>query len=297
MNEHLKNILDLLGVSSAIAIFVNAIPVTAGILTVIWAWYRIKEIRLAIQVRKAELKNLQGEVTLATSGSYDWKLNRSQVITAALRKLAVLPSGGTASTAQLSDGADALNAILKAFHADGMPLWVMTSTTFTVTSGTASYTIGIGSTVNTVAPLKVVQALRTTTGNPAVPLNIYNQYDFNLQPNANSSGIPVNLYYQPLAATGTIRLWPTPNDSTTTITMYYQRPFQDMDAAADDLDFPNYWTQAIIYNLAWALAPEFGTPPTDRSILMKEAQYWKSEALNYGTEEGAIFLQPNTQGM
>jgi hypothetical protein len=230
---------------------------------------------------------------MATSGSYDWKLNRSQVITAALRKLAVLPSGGSPSTAQLSDGGDALNAILKAFHADGMPLWVMTSKSFTVTSGTSSYTIGISQTINAPQPLKVVQATRTLTGQSAVPMDIYNQYDFNQLPNLSTvTGTPVNLYYQPLMDTGTIKLWPVPNDSTTSITVYYQRPFQDMDVAADDLDFPNYWTQAIIYNLAWALAPEFGVPPTDRNILAQEAKFWKDEALSYGTEEGSLFFQP-----
>jgi hypothetical protein len=231
---------------------------------------------------------------VATSGSYDWKLNRDQVTTAALRKLAVLPSGGTASSAQLADGASALNAILKAFHADGMPLWVMTSKTFTVTSGTSSYTIGVSQTVNAPQPLKIVQATRTLSGQSAVPMDVYNQYDFNQLPNLSTvTGTPVNLYYQPLVDTGTIKLWPTPDNSTTTITVYYQRPFQDLDAASDDLDFPNYWTQALIYNLAWSLAPEYGVPPTDRNILAQEAKVWKDQALSFGTEEGSLFFQPN----
>jgi hypothetical protein len=233
---------------------------------------------------------------MSTSGSYDWKLNRNQVITAALRKLAVLPSGGTASTAQINDGVDSLNAILKAFHADGMPLWVITSKTFTVTSGTNTYTIGISQTVNAPQPLKLIQAFYTPSGSSSVPMNIYTGYDYHVLPDSGANGLPVNIYYQPLMDTGTIKLWPTPNDSTTTVTVYYQRPFQDMDNSTDDLDFPNYWTQAIIYNLAWALAPEYGIPPTDRSILMKEAVYWKEYALSFGTEEGGLFLQPDWNG-
>jgi hypothetical protein len=116
---------------------------------------------------------------MAMSGSYDWVLTRDQVITGALRKLAVLPSGGTPSTAQVNDAAESLNAIVKAFHADGMPLWAITSTTFTVTSGTSSYTIGPSLTINVAgAPLKVVQARRTASGQADIPLNIYNRYDF-----------------------------------------------------------------------------------------------------------------------
>jgi hypothetical protein len=106
------------------------------------------------------------------------------------------------------------------------------------------------------------------------------------------------LYYQPVLTTGVasgiIQLWPIPDDSTTTITIDYQRPYQDLDAASNNFDFPAYWMQALIYTLAWSLSPEYGIPPTDRSIMMKEAQYWKSEALSYGTEEGSMFFMPNT---
>lgn len=237
---------------------------------------------------------------MATSGSYDWKLNRDQIITAALRKLAVLGSGGTASSAQLSDGVDALNAILKAFHADGMPLWAITSTSFNTVDGTDTYTVGISQTINTVPPLKIIQAFRTPSGQAQVPLNIYTRYDFNILPTSSSTtGMPVALYYQntgDATQRGTIKLWPTPDDSTTSITIHYQRPFTDMDNTTDDLDFPNYWTQAIIYSLAWALSPEYGIPPTDRNILAQEAKYWKDQALGYGTEEGSYYFQPDSQG-
>lgn len=232
---------------------------------------------------------------MATSGDTTWSLNRDQVITGALRKLAVLPSGGTPSAAQVTDASEALNALIKAFHADGMPVWKITSTTFNCVDGTSSYTIApSGATITAVQPLKVIQALSTVSGASAVPMNVYNRYDFQELPNLSTiEGEPVNLYYQPLRISGVIKLWPTPDNSTTTITIHYQAPFEDMDAAGDDLDFPAYWTQALIYNLAWTLAPEYGIPPTDRSILQKEAMYWKGEALSYGTEEGSLFLMPD----
>lgn len=231
---------------------------------------------------------------MATSNSTDWTLNRDQAITAALRKLAVLPSGGTPSAAQISDCSDSLNAIIKAFQADGMPLWKINSQSFTVTSGTSSYTVGPSQTVNCPKPLKILQATWTPTGGTNSPLNIYNRYDFNDLPQGSTyTGDPVNLYYQPLRTSGTIRLWPTPNNSTTSITFHYQSMYEDMDAAANDFDFPSEWMMAIIYNLAWAMAPEYGIPPTDRSILQKEAEYWHQYALTLGAEEGSIFFQPD----
>jgi len=236
---------------------------------------------------------------MATSNSYDWTLTRSEVISGALRKLGVLASGTAPSTDQTNDAASALNALIKAFHADGMPVWAIVNTNFTVTNGTASYTIGPTLTISTAAaPLKVLQATRTLVGESAVPLNLIDRYDYNLLPNT-ASGIPVSLYYQPTISdgvgTGVIKLWPTPNDSTTVITLNYQRPFSDVDSANDNLDFPSYWMQALIYNLAWSLAPEYGTPPNDRTLIQKEAIYWKDQALSYGTEEGSIYLEPARQ--
>lgn len=230
---------------------------------------------------------------MATSGNTDWSLNRNQVITGALRKLGVLPSGGTASSAQISDAADALNAIVKAFQADGMPVWKISSTTFTVTDGTSIYTVGPSQTVNTTGkPLRVIQAFYTPEDGNNTPMNVYNRYDFNMLPNT-AEGTPVNLYYQPLRTTGEIKLWPTPNDSTTEITIHYQAMYEDMDSSSDDFDFPSDWIQALIYNLAWSLSPEYGIPPTDRGLIMKEAEYWHNYALSAGTEEGSLFIQPD----
>ena len=234
---------------------------------------------------------------MPTSGSTDWTLNRDQVIKAALRKLAVLPSGGSPSTAQTNDATDALNSIVKTLQADGMPVWKITSKTFTVTSGTSSYNIGPSLTINGPTPLKVIQAFYTLSGGNNTPMNVYNRYDFNLLPTNNNSGTPVNLYYQPLAdTTGVIKVWPTPSDSTTTITIHYQSPYEDMDSASDAFDFPSYWIQPLTYLLAWSLAPEYGIPPKDRDEIKEEAKYWKDYALSFGTEEGSMFLQPNRQG-
>lgn len=231
---------------------------------------------------------------MATSGSTDWTLNRNQVITGALRKLAVLSSGGTPTSAQITDAAETVNALVKILQAKGMPLWRITSKDFTTTSGTSSYTIGVSQTVNAPKPIRVHQAFRTMSSGVNTPLMVENRYDFmNLPVSTSITGTPVTLYYQPLRTTGTIKLWPIPDDSTTTITMHYQTPFEDMDGAFDDFDFPSEWILPLIYLTAWTLCPEYGIPTMDRLQLEKEAKYWQDEALSGMTEEGSIFFQPD----
>jgi len=232
---------------------------------------------------------------MSTSGTTTWSLNRDEVINAALRKLAVLSGGSTPETFEVTAAAQALNAMIKGFHADGMPVWAIKNYTFT-TTGATQYTIGNGQTLNTPAPLKVLQAYFIQGTGNNVPMNVYNKYDFNLLPVNNTSGPPVNLYYQPLPETGIISVWPTSSSPTVTITIFYQRPFEDMNSASNDFDFPPYWTEALIYGLAWRLAPEYGIPINDRNQMASEAKYFHEQALSFGTEEGSLFLQPDWTG-
>jgi len=234
---------------------------------------------------------------MSLSGSTSWSLQAQDVIQAALRKLGVLSGGATPETYQLTNGMQALNAMIKGFYADGMPVWAIQTYTFTVQSGVAQYLIGPGQTFNTDMPLKVLQAWRNQQGNLSnIPMNIYTNYNYDLLPLALSSGTPVNLYYQPFETYGAINLWPKPNDSVTTVSIRYQVPFEDMVNYTDNFDFPSYWTEAIIYGLAQRLAPEYGLPLMDRQALSQEAEKHHQNALSFGVEEGSFFFQPDFVG-
>jgi len=61
---------------------------------------------------------------MATSGTLTFRVNRSELINAALRITGVLdPEVGTASSNQLSFGGQALNLMLKSWEAYGLQLW------------------------------------------------------------------------------------------------------------------------------------------------------------------------------
>ena len=234
---------------------------------------------------------------MATSGDTTWQLNRDQIIAAALRKVG-FAEGETPNANQTSYAVDALNALITSWRADGMPVWAMKTFSFSVTAGVQNYEIGVGQTINTPMPMKLTQAIRvTTSGGNRVPLNIYTQYDFNLLSNFSSTtGTPVQVYYQPKATSGTLRLWPIPDAtfaSGNTIEITYQRPFEEFDAATNDPDFPSYWTRAMIFGLAAELSSEYGLPLQDRAYLEKKALDLKTEALGFGTEEGSIRFQPD----
>jgi len=234
---------------------------------------------------------------MSTSGVSSWTLQRDAIINSALRKLGVLADGVVASANQITTGAEALNSMLKLMETKGMPIWKIIDYNFTTVANQNTYNIGNGLALNTPAPLKVLQALRVITPNGTnTPMDVTNHYDFNLLPITAAAGNPIKLFYQPFAQSGNIRLWPTPLDTSNTIYMSYHAPFTDMVNSTDDLDFPPYWTDAVIYNLAWRLAPEYGASKEDRAAIRTEAQFFEEEALSFGTEEGSLKFQPDWQG-
>jgi hypothetical protein len=237
---------------------------------------------------------------MALSGVTTWQLTLTQIVDAALRKISMIGDGVTATTTQKTAATQALNAMLKSFASKGMPLWQISEYSFPLTA-TRSYSIGIGQTLAVPAPLKIIQAYqKDTTAIDSVPLNIVTHYDYNeMLPTSTNTGTPVNLLYLPGNQVGTIKIWPMPDAysiANRQITITYQTPVQDMVSDTDNLDFPQNWTEAIIYGLAWRLAPEYGVPPNDLKAMANTAQLFLDDALSFGTEEGSITFMPDWVG-
>lgn len=235
---------------------------------------------------------------MATSGVTTWQLTGDELIQAALRKLVVVGDGMVSTPTQVQAGKEALNAMLKTFQAEGMPLWAITQTDIPLTAS-RTYVLGIGQPINIPAPLKLTQAI--LVDHLAVisrPLNIYTRYDYNLLPKDASTGSVVNVCYEPENQKGNLLVWPTPDAysiANTVVQITYQRPVDDMVSSTDTLDFPQVWSEAVIYGLAWRLAPEYGVPLNDRKVLAQEAQIFLDKALSFGTEEGSLYFQPAWQ--
>lgn len=214
-----------------------------------------------------------------------FNLTNDEIVTAALRKLAVLGDGQAASTGQLTTGTQALNVMLKAFESRGMPLWAITETDIPLTA-TRVYTVNP-------APLKVIQAL-LVSGDSMIPLEQKSHYDYNLLGSPQATGTPTSFWYE---VNGVLHVWPTPDANAITnkqVRLVGQRQFSDS-ITGTVLDLPQYWLEAVIYGLAYRLSPEYGMPLQDRQLLAAEAKTFLDEALSFGTEEGSLFLQPNRE--
>lgn len=237
---------------------------------------------------------------MATSGSTNLSTTRDELIQRALRMIGVTAQGDTPSATQTSEAAIALEHMVKNWMADGMPLWGLSKTSFSLVASTASYSVGVSQTINIGKPLRIIQAfLRNTSSNVDTPMRLITRDEYWRLGNKTSTGLPVQLYYDPQRATGTVYLYPTPDSTAASsyqVHFVYHRPYEDFDSSTNEPDFPQEWFEALAYGLAARLAAEYGISIEERAFLWKEAEKVKAEALSNGTEEGSFYLQPEWRG-
>lgn len=213
---------------------------------------------------------------------------RDQLITLAIKRLGILAQGQSPSTEDLADGASFLSTLVAELRTKGMPLWKRTTYSFTPTSQVT--TIGVGKTLDTPFPLKLLQAYTlTNTGQNKIQMEVLSDYDFNYLPISTTPGMPLKISYQPQNEFGTIKLWPLP-DGTSTVTIIYQAPFDYFDSSSDTMDFPEEWYNAIIMKLATLLAPQYGIPLPVRQDLKQDAREALEDALSFGGEDGSLYF-------
>ena len=224
---------------------------------------------------------------MTTSANTSYESNRDNLIKAAMRKCGVLAEGETPSTEAYTNGTQALNNIVLRFATLGMPLWKRTELPVTLVLSTKDYTIPNS--------LKVAQVvLKDTTGGTQYELINKSRYDYNRLP-TTTTGLPVHWTFNPNLENGTLSIWPAPDSgavSTKTLTVVYQKEFDGFVSSTDTPDFPAYWTDAIIYELAVNLSPEYGVPLMDRQQLKAEAKMYLEQAQGYGDEDTSLFVQP-----
>lgn len=227
-----------------------------------------------------------------------YQLTRDQLLTSAVHKFGLLAKGQTLDAEDISRASVSLNTLIAYLRGKSLPLWARKEYEMPLTAGVAEYDIGVGKTLNTPYPLKMIQAYSEgIVANSRIPIDIISDREYNLMPwPNNSAGQPVQLTYQPKVNSGTIKIWPTPNAQIASqykITLIYQRPFEYFSAGTDTLDMPEEWYLPIIYKLAVLLAPEWGVPLEDRRMLMAEAKEYIDMIDGFGQEEASIFFTPS----
>ena len=234
---------------------------------------------------------------MALSGSTDFSLNRDEIIIDAFAIIGVGVDGETLTTANTNKASRALNMMIKSWVGDGMALWVRKTASITLVTSTQSYTVGPTGDKVIDRPYKITQAWRQDSSNNDSPIELLAMDSYNLLSSKTNEGTPTQIFYDRTLTDGTIYVWPVPDATAAseyTLEIEYQKPYDDMDSAADDFEFQQEWYLALLYGLSSILSDYMGLPLAERGFIARKAQMYKEDALSTIVEDESTFFTFDT---
>jgi len=121
--------------------------------------------------------------------------------------------------------------------------------------------------------------------------------DYNIRSPKNQPGIPVDFYYQPGYAVGTLYLLNVPSTTGYTFHAQSQRHFFDLTADSDNFDFPAEWLLPLKWGLAAEMALEDGVDMAKLDYIERRAQHYLDECFNFSVEEASTYFTVDMAGM
>jgi hypothetical protein len=190
-------------------------------------------------------------------------LSLTTVANAAAQFLGVLDSGESLSAQQLTDALAVANQLLDNWSSEGLFAVADLITSFTLTSGVQSYTIGAGQTINITRPVQIVAAAFKNAAGPGGPIKVINERDWAEIPDRQRlSWIIEKLFWDRGNPTGSIYISPVPQGTGLSAEIHSYVPltqFADVTTAISIL--PGY-ARFLELGLAIELAPQYDMAPS-----------------------------------
>jgi hypothetical protein len=189
-----------------------------------------------------------------------------EIVSDALLELGVLAAGETPSAADASGGMKALNRLVDMWAAERLMIYTNTRSTFTVVSGTASYSVGVGGDCDIPFPVFVEHVnFQDTSLSPSL--------EYQMQPLTNdaysripikdlTSPRPTSYYWNATFPLGTMILWPVPTLSTLQGVLYAPEQVSEFASLNDTISLPPGYRRMLVKNLAMEMAPSYNRPPS-----------------------------------
>ena len=187
--------------------------------------------------------------------------------TRALQSIGVV---GAIDTIASEDAALALNVLNEWIDQLGIQrntIYTVKRQTHTLASGTSSYTIGSGGTINVARPIWIENVgliLDTGSSTPVeAPRQLFTDDEYaGIAEKTLQSGLIQGIWFDHEWASGlgNIHVWPVPNVATTQLVLYLPTPLTEFADLSTAYTFPPGYERAIRSNLAVELAPFYGIP-------------------------------------
>jgi hypothetical protein len=225
------------------------------------------------------------------------------VIFLAASKCGVVRMNEQLAPHELLRGMQVANIMLGEWSAESCMLRSTTPDSHALTGGTGSYTIGIGATINTAKPIKILNAIIRDSNNvdtpvDIVPINVY----FGIG-DKTVQARPVVLYYDPgvtqqVTQTGTIYLSPIPDSSTSyTLVIESEKLLTEFTSLVAQITMEPMYYAALVNGLAARLFRHYHSPKVSIPVdIAEEADTSKRRVMTINSSPIVMVVDvPGTQ--
>lgn len=203
------------------------------------------------------------------------------LIKAALRKINAIAAGETLGADEEADGLEALKMMFRSWSANNHRLYYTKQESLAMT-GAASYTIGSGGDLDTVRPISIRGAWLSDDW----PLQMIDEARYRQIRMTTASGATAEyLWYSPEYPLGKLYPWPLGGG---TLNIDSLKPLTDPTALTDDVAFPPEYDEAIVFNLAVRMAPEYEKEPSQTVFAMAVSSLKRLEMQNFAHQINSI---------
>lgn len=190
-----------------------------------------------------------------------------ELITDAMKLIEQIGPGEVPTDDEAQDGLRVLNRMLDAMSLERLMIYQVLQENFTLSAGTASYTIGSGGTWNTTRPAYIESAFLRDSGNNDYELDVLRNreaYDA-ISPKSTQSR-PDRIFYDTQNPLGKVYVHYVP-DTTYTIYLNSWKQLQQFSALTTAFAMPPGYESMLVNNLAIELAPFYGAKVPESVIV------------------------------
>lgn len=185
-----------------------------------------------------------------------------EMIRRALRLLGVYSSAEVLSAEEAADGLSALNSMIDSWSNESLLMYSHSLDVVSLTTGLAQYTLGATGTVVTNRPTQVLPASYINyngVSTPIAPLTL-EQYT-SIAYKSLTGSVPSVMLFEADYPNATLTLYPAPVAGCT-LNLWSIKPLSGFASVGTTVSLPPGYEDAIVFNLAVMLAPEFEAQPS-----------------------------------
>lgn len=179
------------------------------------------------------------------------------LIKRSLRLIGAIATGETPSAAEQADALTTLNGLLSSWSTESLIIYEKTREEFDLVASQSSYTMGSSGDFDTTKPVALLKVL-LQQGTLELPIRILTLDErASLAVKGTESNIPHTVYAVWSHPLLTLKFYPVPS-VTHKVVIYSEKEITALAGASTDVVLPAGYDDALTYNLALRLAPEYG---------------------------------------